>query len=117
MSPKLSSLLNQLRDCISEHDTYLITAIEQEINRIQNQQHDQKPAVNHQPQLNNETGCYQIGDRNTQYCPNCYERDQQLIKVQRLNSKLRVCSLCRSSLKSNMNSQATEKLEKNIEID
>jgi NAD-dependent SIR2 family protein deacetylase len=99
MSPKLRSLLKQLRDCISDQDSHLITALEQEIKQIQADQSDQQTTTQPSPKINSKTGCYQIGEINTQYCPNCYDQHQQLIKTRRLNSKLRVCPQCRNSLK------------------
>ncbi len=51
------------------------------------------------PEFDNATGCYRQGKEQVFYCPHCYESQQDLIATQRINSRLRVCPQCRSSIK------------------
>src|SRR5690606_33198590 len=46
------------------------------------------------------TGCYRFTNDEGFYCPPCYDNQHQKIATQRINSKLRVCPQCRSSLKA-----------------
>lgn len=60
---------------------------------------DNSTADTLQSQRAPKSGCYQFEGDQAYYCPNCYEQDNSRIATQRLNSKLRVCPRCRSSIK------------------
>ena len=51
------------------------------------------------PTLDQKSGCYRFENDPNFYCPHCFDRDQYRSATQRINSKLRVCTRCRSSLK------------------
>ncbi len=44
------------------------------------------------------SGCYIFSDEKGFFCPNCYDHAGQKVATKRLNSKLRVCPNCRSSI-------------------
>ena len=45
------------------------------------------------------SGCYVFADEKGFFCPVCYDRDKRKIPTTRINSKLRVCSVCRINIK------------------
>ncbi|MDH5357861.1 MAG: hypothetical protein OEY48_07785 [Gammaproteobacteria bacterium] len=45
------------------------------------------------------SGCYIFEGEKGYFCPNCYDRDRTKAATTRINSKLRVCPVCRASLK------------------
>jgi len=58
-----------------------------------------------QPENNNvaalvdsKSGCYIFDGVSGFFCPNCFDNQQQRVNTKRLNSKLRVCPQCRSSI-------------------
>jgi chaperonin cofactor prefoldin len=51
--------------------------------------------------LDAKTGCYKIAGNTAHFCPHCFNKEQQQIATQRINSQLRICPQCRESIKSN----------------
>jgi predicted RNA-binding Zn-ribbon protein involved in translation (DUF1610 family) len=48
--------------------------------------------------VDSKSGCYIFEGVSGFFCPNCFDNRQQRINTKRLNSKLRVCPQCRSSI-------------------
>ncbi len=46
------------------------------------------------------SGCYIFADQKGFFCPNCYDNSGNKVATTRINSKLRVCPACRTSIKS-----------------
>jgi hypothetical protein len=51
------------------------------------------------PRLDVKSGCYLFENEQGFFCPHCYDRRNQRVPTRRLNSRLRVCPACRSSIK------------------
>jgi chaperonin cofactor prefoldin len=51
--------------------------------------------------LDAKTGCYKAAGNTAHFCPHCFNKDQQQIATQRINSRLRICPQCHESIKSN----------------
>jgi len=110
MTPKLDSLIAQIKACVSPQDQHLLDTLEKEIAQLVAGDSDQQsnyPSAN-APTLNPKTGCYHVAPNPAQYCPKCYDSSQALVTTQRLNSKLRICSQCRASIKPIKPSQTIE---------
>jgi len=45
------------------------------------------------------SGCYVFPGQKEFFCPHCYDNAGDKIPTKRMNSKLRICSRCRSSIK------------------
>ena len=58
-----------------------------------------KPASTSQVTPEKQSGCYVFADEKGFFCPVCYDRDKRKIPTTRINSKLRVCSVCRINIK------------------
>jgi len=50
-----------------------------------------------QPEI--ESGCYIFVNEKGYFCPNCYDNQGNKVATTRLNRKLRVCPVCRKSIK------------------
>ena len=44
------------------------------------------------------SGCYVFAGEKAFFCPNCYDNLSNKVPTKRLNSKLRVCPICRMSI-------------------
>ncbi|PHS31659.1 MAG: hypothetical protein COA95_05865 [Methylophaga sp.] len=44
------------------------------------------------------SGCYIFANAKGFFCPNCYDNTGNKVATRRLNSKLRVCPICRASI-------------------
>lgn len=44
------------------------------------------------------SGCYIFANEKGFFCPNCYDNMGNKVATRRLNSKLRVCPICRASI-------------------
>lgn len=44
-------------------------------------------------------GCYVFPNQKSFYCPSCFDRDGTKAVTTRINSKLRICSVCKTSIK------------------
>lgn len=51
--------------------------------------------------LDPKSGCYTVEGNTVHFCPHCFNKDQQQIATQRINSRLRICPQCRESIKAN----------------
>ena len=99
MSDKLQSLLQQLANhpsVIADQDLQdLCQAITNETgSQVENNTSTTITTATIDPK----TGCYLFEDDAGFFCPNCLDNRQQKINTKRLNSKLRVCPSCRSSI-------------------
>ena len=45
------------------------------------------------------SGCYIFANEKGFFCPNCYDNTGNKVPTKRLNSQLRVCPVCRASIK------------------
>lgn len=50
-----------------------------------------------QPEI--KSGCYIFVNEKGYFCPNCYDNQGNKVATTRLNRKLRVCPVCRKSIK------------------
>lgn len=75
-----------------------LATIENEVRRLTLKTDSQSavPAL----KADEKSGCYLSDDGTTFYCPRCYEKENKLSATQRINSRLRVCSHCRTSIKA-----------------
>lgn len=100
MSSRIAELLQQLRQKLSEKDHVLIDELELEIKAQRYNTHASQDAKSlSSPAFNPKTGCYEKEGSVNQYCPSCYDSQQRLHQTQRINSRLRVCTVCRTSIK------------------
>jgi predicted RNA-binding Zn-ribbon protein involved in translation (DUF1610 family) len=59
----------------------------------------QQPVQNVAPHIDGNSGCYQFENEQGFFCPNCYDQTSSRVATKRLNRKLRVCPVCRASIK------------------
>ncbi|PHS71107.1 MAG: hypothetical protein COB23_02285 [Methylophaga sp.] len=59
----------------------------------------QQPVQNVVPHIDENSGCYQFENKQGFFCPNCYDQTSSRVATKRLNRKLRVCPVCRASIK------------------
>jgi len=78
----------------------LLTALSTELNRLQTlaQGLNKKTALDTEPQT--KSGCYIFADQKGFFCPHCYDNNARKVATKRMNSRLRVCPLCHSSIKA-----------------
>ena len=95
MSDTIYNLIKQIAERLSDEDQNLIAELEKALDAILTGESAETSRLKRDPT----SGCYQIEGDPARYCPHCYEKDQQQIATQRINSKLRVCQRCRSSIK------------------
>ncbi len=94
---QLSQLAKMVDDTTLNHQLNMLV---EELNQIAQ---DASPdttktsSINTRPELKN--GCYIFADQKGFYCPNCFDRDGTKAVTTRINSKLRICSICRTSIK------------------
>ena len=81
-------------------DTKLLQKLTQELDNIAHYANtlaiDNARNDIHKPEM--KSGCYIFSDEKGFFCPSCYDRAGQKVPTKRLNSKLRVCPACRSSI-------------------
>ena len=51
------------------------------------------------PHLDAKSGCYKFANEQGFFCPNCYDQSGSRVPSKRLNLLLRVCPVCRASIK------------------
>ncbi|PCJ30142.1 MAG: hypothetical protein COA90_10180 [Gammaproteobacteria bacterium] len=51
------------------------------------------------PVIDAKSGCYKFANEKSFFCPHCYDKHSHKIATTRLNSKMRICPQCRSSIK------------------
>ncbi|WP_330110845.1 hypothetical protein [Methylophaga thalassica] len=98
---KIRQLIKQLENIISEEHHYLLSELNTEIEQLVTVLPDTLLSGEYlaKPEFDGSSGCYRRGQESVFYCPRCYERQQDLIATQRINSRLRVCPQCRASIK------------------
>jgi hypothetical protein len=97
MNKTINQLLDTITSKLSAEDQSLITELKRELNKLSAKKHTPE-AASVFPHINPETGCYQLYGNTAHYCPTCYDNNKELSKTKRLNSKLRVCSVCRTTI-------------------
>ena len=95
----IKQLLNQALDALPPTHHHLIDEIHQELFKLKKQLTD-TTSEQAKATMDAATGCYQFEHDAGLYCPHCYDRQQIRVNTQRINSRLRVCPQCRSSLKA-----------------
>jgi len=88
-SDAINTLLNSLS---IELDN--INRLAQQLN---NANSSEKAAVPAKPEL--ELGCYIFANEKGFFCPSCYDNHGNKVATTRVNKRLRVCPVCRSSIK------------------
>ncbi len=88
--PELTDLLNSLS---VELETITLAASQ----LLEEQASIQGSVIsNTKPKM--KSGCYIFADQKGFFCPHCYDNTGHKIPTKRMNSKLRVCPSCRSSI-------------------
>ncbi|NOQ82074.1 MAG: hypothetical protein GQ548_06090 [Methylophaga sp.] len=58
---------------------------------------ENQEAPNAKPEI--KSGCYVFADEKGFFCPSCYDNHSNKVATTRINSKLRICPACRTSIK------------------
>ncbi|MFW5451252.1 MAG: hypothetical protein ACKE9I_06605 [Methylophagaceae bacterium] len=87
-NPELANLLNSLS---AELDI-----IHLEASQLRKQNNSSQGVSNSKPEM--KSGCYIFADQKGFFCPHCYDNIGHKVPTKRMNSKLRVCPSCRSSI-------------------
>lgn len=98
-SDALQNIIQQIEDTLPETDKHLISALRDEIARVNANDKTQHRGNSHQPDIDPSSGCYRFDGDPTFYCPHCFDHSQKRVATQRINRQLRVCTQCRTSLK------------------
>lgn len=98
---KIKQLLDQIEPLIPATHQHLLSELSAEFEQLVTflPQASLTGEYIAKPEFDNSSGCYRRGQESVFYCPHCYESQQDLIATQRINSRLRVCPQCRSSIK------------------
>ena len=99
---RADALVQELTSRNTDVDMHtLLSALGKELKTLRTSiEHDQVSISSPQVPLKTEYGCYIFNDDKQYYCPLCYDNTNTKVATQRINSKLRVCPACRSSIKS-----------------
>lgn len=95
---KIKSLLQQTLAELPPSQHHLIDEVFKELSTL-SQTLSGSQSDDPQPIIDKTTGCYQFEGDSGFYCPHCFDNQQRKVSTQRINSKLRICTECRSSLK------------------
>lgn len=95
---KIKTLLQQTLAELPPSQHYLIDEVFKELSTLKEHLSDSLSDSPH-PVIDKSTGCYQFEADNSFYCPDCFDNQQRKVATQRINSKLRICTECRKSLK------------------
>ncbi len=113
------AILQQISSVANTNDehqlTLLLTSLSTELDNIKLIAHQlteeisqlqdgQKRLLNSSPTQNIikpeiKSGCYIFADEKGFFCPNCYDKSGNKVATTRINSKLRVCPACRTTIK------------------
>ncbi len=93
------SLIQQLSQNIqNDADVELLTLLSAELKNIAQLVEKTSPTLQeNKPEI--KSGCYIFADEKGFFCPTCYDKGNTKIATKRMNSQLRVCPLCRASIK------------------
>ena len=98
---RAQTLLTQLQQQSDETNKVLLDELSEELTTIKKLVAE--PAASSTksrlPQLDNASGCYRFAEDPGYYCPLCFDQRQLRVITQRINSRLRICTQCRTSLK------------------
>jgi len=93
LTPLLTSLAEELDDI-----KLIAHQLSEEIHQLQNkQQNTSTDQVSTKPEI--KSGCYIFTNEKGFFCPNCYDQAGNKVATTRINSKLRVCPACRTTIK------------------
>jgi hypothetical protein len=112
------SLLSQLQTTLNSHNNletnHLLSLLESHLQQIKlntsslqqqiiqlqkNQPITKKQIVTDTVKPEIKSGCYIFEGEKGYFCPRCYDQDSNKVATARLNSKLRICPTCRTSIK------------------
>ncbi len=102
----MSQQLQQLLDTLQTHPiieqneelSSLSKSIKNEVASLLQQVNKTEATDNTQAKIDEKSGCYVFEGISGYFCPNCFDNYQQRINTKRLNSKLRICPQCRTSI-------------------
>lgn len=98
-NPEIDSLLKMLSSHLVEIEI-TTSAMQQQIKLLnKNQTHSQKGTVIITTKPEIKSGCYIFSGEKGFFCPQCYDKHDNKVATTRLNSKLRICPVCRASIK------------------
>jgi len=96
------ALLQQLSTTLQNNDDgHVLQSISKELDKITlfaQKLTGEKPLSSTNTKLEIKSGCYLFPDEKSFFCPHCYDKTGNKVPTKRLNSKLRVCPACRTSL-------------------
>lgn len=99
----LDKAVDKLDTVVNEEAIALLTTAKQELDLIKLQSQklkmtSSKTATKTKPKI--KSGCYVFDDEKGFFCPQCFDKGDTKSPTKRMNSKIRVCPLCRTSIKT-----------------
>lgn len=92
----LSQLTQTVADTALKHKLNMLV---EELSHIALDAGPDKTTISVNTAVELKNGCYVFPNQKGFYCPSCFDRDGTRAVTTRINSKLRICSVCKASIK------------------